>query len=324
MKRRAAALSALVVGALTLTACGSGSDGDAAAAGTPDNVSEITVGALPVADYAPLFYAQEKGMFEAEGLDVTVQPIQGGANAVPALLNGSLSIAVTNWTSYVQALNQEIPVRAVLPAAQGAPGVSGIAAPPGSDITEPADLNGKTIAVNNLRSIAELSARVSLEENGVDVASVKFTELPLPDMPAALAKGSVDAAWLVEPFLSGVTSKGGTVIVDPFAGELEGLPIGGWSTSEEFAQANPETLAKFSRAVTKATAELQDEKTFRAFLPSFSGLPPAVAARLTLPTTQAQLDAAGLDRMAGYMQEFGWIDDGVDVGASLSYLDDNG
>lgn len=308
-----------LAGAPLLASCGSSTDG-AGTAGAATNVTAITVGALPVADYGTLFYAKEKGLFKEAGLDVTVKTIQGGANSVPALLSGDFDVAVTNWTSYVQALGQKIPVRAVLPAAEGAPGVAGIVALPASGIAKPADLIGKTIAINNLKSVAELSARVSLKENGVDPAQVKFVAMPLPDMPAALAKKSVDAAWVVEPFLTATTSKGAKVVVDPFAGELKGMPIGGWSTTEKFAIANPQTLDKFAAAMTKATKALSDDKTFREFLPSFSGLPPALAANLHLPTPSARMDKDSLNQLVTIMKEYGWVKADVDVGGSLGHL----
>lgn len=320
MKRKIPALTAaLAAVSLALLACGSAS-GPTAATPSPLNTNTITVGALPVGDYAPVFYAKARGLFDAEGLNVTVQPIQGGANAVPALLNGSMSIASVNWISYILALSERIPVRAVLPAAQGAPGFSGIVAMPASGLAKPADLVGKTIAVNNLKSISELSTRVSLKENGIDPTKVKFVEVALPDMQAGLTNKSFDAAWVVEPFLTKSKAAGAVVVLDPFAGQLNHLPIGGWATSEKFASENPRTLDKFTRAVAKATAALKDDATFRAFLPTYSGLPAALASKLTLPTPQTSLDAAALKKVAGFMQAFGWIGSNVDVTGSLKYL----
>lgn len=304
---------------LALTACGSSDIGS-----SQKNTTDLTVGALPVADYAPLFYAAEKGLFKKQGLNVKVEPIQGGANAVPALLNGDFSLAVTNWTSYVQALSEDIPVRAVLPAAEGAPGYSAVVAAPRSGIKSADDLVGHTIAVNNLKSIAELATRVGLEESGVNPDDVKYTELPLPDTAAALANGTVDAAFVVEPFLSAALAQGAVVIFDPFAGKLDGMPLGGLSTSEDFAAANPQTLDKFATAMAEATDALSNEATFRDFLPSYTGLPPEVAQRLTLPTTQTDFAANSLDDLVARMQDFGWIDKDPGVAGSLAYLHSEG
>lgn len=56
--------------ALGAAACGGGESG-----GTADGELEktqLTVGSLPLADYAALYWAEEKGFFEDEGLDVTI------------------------------------------------------------------------------------------------------------------------------------------------------------------------------------------------------------------------------------------------------------
>ena len=51
------------------------------------------------------------------------------------------------------------------------------------------DLEGKTIAVNTLKNICEVTIKASLEKEGVDVDKLKFTEVPFPDMLAALENG---------------------------------------------------------------------------------------------------------------------------------------
>lgn len=310
-------IASAVAAALALVVTGCGQD-DAA----QESTGTITVGALPVADYAPVYYAAEKGIFADHGLEVDVVPIQGGANAVPALLSGDFDIAVTNWPSYLLALGSDLPVNAVVPAAEGSPDYAAIVAAPGSGIASPADLAGKTIAVNNLRSVAELTARVGLDEAGVDPATVKFTELPLPDTAGALAKGSVDAAWVVEPFLSASLDAGATKVIDPFAGSLNGMPLGSLSTSKTFAEANPDALDDFSAAMDEASEALADETTFRAFLPSYTGLSADVAAKIVLPTMAASVDSDDLDAMAQRMTEYGWLDSEVDVPDSLTYLHD--
>ena len=71
-----------------------------------------------------------------------------------------------------------------------------------SDIKEPKDLEGKTIAANTLNNICEVTINATLEEKGVDVSKLKYTEIPFPEMVGALEKGRVDAACVVEPFVS--------------------------------------------------------------------------------------------------------------------------
>ena len=55
----------------------------------------------------------------------------------------------------------------------------------------PKDLEGKTIAVNTLNNICGVTINATLEEKGVDVSTLKYTEVPFPEMVAALEKGRV-------------------------------------------------------------------------------------------------------------------------------------
>ncbi len=71
-----------------------------------------------------------------------------------------------------------------------------------SSIRTPADLAGKTVAVNALKGVSEVVVKGALEKRGVDPDSVNYTVMPFPTMPSALASGLVDAVHTPEPFMS--------------------------------------------------------------------------------------------------------------------------
>src|SRR3954467_10390654 len=96
--RLAAAATAL---ALVLVACG-GSGGPDSAGG--DGKQKIRVAALPLTDAAALYLARDRGLFEKEGLDVTIQPVQQSIQALPALAKGQVGgIASANYVTFLQA-----------------------------------------------------------------------------------------------------------------------------------------------------------------------------------------------------------------------------
>src|ERR1700748_403114 len=57
-------------------------------------IQKINVGYVPVADFAPLFVAKDKGIFEQHGLDVTLTKILLASNVPGALVAGSLDIGM--------------------------------------------------------------------------------------------------------------------------------------------------------------------------------------------------------------------------------------
>jgi len=64
--------------------------------------TNLTVGAVPVADEAGLYIAQDEGLFAAEGLHVTIDPILSSADATKGQNDGKFDITAGNAVSYVQ------------------------------------------------------------------------------------------------------------------------------------------------------------------------------------------------------------------------------
>ena len=62
------------------------------------------------------------------------------------------------------------------------------------------DLAGKVFAIPNKYSNQYLVIRKLMKDEGVDPATVRFVELPPPDMPGALASKAIDAYFVGEPY----------------------------------------------------------------------------------------------------------------------------
>ncbi|MET0715951.1 MAG: ABC transporter substrate-binding protein, partial [Mycetocola sp.] len=117
-----AAASAL---ALSLAACSAGSaaapadDAPAPAGDGKPETTELLVGITPVADQASVFIAIAEGFFEDEGLDVTAQPAQGGAAAVPAMIAGDMQAAFATYPSFLLAQSGGVGINIVAEGVRG-------------------------------------------------------------------------------------------------------------------------------------------------------------------------------------------------------------
>jgi len=303
---------------LLLAACGAPQTTPAPSGNDGPERAEITVGVLPIADVAPVYLAVERGLFTAEGLTVTVELVQGGAAAIPALEAGELDISYGNWVSFLLANQQGIELRAVAAGVAAAPGFTELLALPDSGLAgDPAALAGTTIAVNTLNNIGELAIRSTLEANGVDPDDVQLVEIPFPDMGAALERGDVDVIWASEPVPTVVKRELGAVtVVDSFIGEMEGFPVAGYQATDDFLAENPRTVAAFQRAMAAAVAIIADQpETLTEVLLGYTNLAPEVVEQLSLPSYQSTVDAATLGRVRDYLVEFSMLDDGLDVEA---------
>ncbi len=69
-----------------------------------------------------------------------------------------------------------------------------------SQIGRAGDFVGKTVAIPIRFSTQNLTLLKYLRENGISPGSLNIVELPPPDMPSALASGSIDAYIVGEPY----------------------------------------------------------------------------------------------------------------------------
>lgn len=319
LRAKAAMTMAAALCTLSLAACGGSSEDEApsgsAGGGGAVEKAEITVGVQPFAEVAALYLAEEEGLFEEEGLTVKPQVATGGgAGLITGIVAGDIDIAYSNYVSVVQAASEGLPLRIVRE--NDGPGVQGLYTLPASGITTPEQLAGKRIAVNGLGNIMELTSRAALDNAGVDSDSVTFVELPPPDFLSALAAGDVDAAWLVEPFVTiGTNTQGAQLVLDVFDGPTEDVPVAGWVTSAQFAGENPGTIAAFRRAMDAAIAMLADDPALIGqIVPTYTQLTPEVAGSLQPINFVRESDPAeGVGLVEELMREYGLIEEKVDV-----------
>ncbi len=284
VKSRVAALGIAGAMTLSLAACGSESDTTAAASSALE-VTDLTVGIVPVVDMAGIVRAVDAGYFEEEGLNVVVQPAASGGALGPALISGDLQASSATWPSWFLANENAAPLRFVGMGVSGTEETAGVYAASGSGIDSPADLEGKTVAVNSLKNTGELTIRAVLDADGVDSSQVTFTELPFPDMIGAVTQGSVDAAWLVEPFATAADGAGLAKVMASYTGPTQSVPVSGMAMTAEFVSSNPNTTAAFARALERGNADLAGDPNLAREI--IQGEPfnqkPEVAAAINLP-----------------------------------------
>jgi NitT/TauT family transport system substrate-binding protein len=279
------------VSLVVVAACG-GSSGGSAAGGTSSaaqgKADDVTVGAIPIVDVAPLYVGQKQGFFRDQRINLKVVNTTGGAAAVPGVVSGDFDFAFGNVVSLIVAKSQNIPLKAIAEGnsstGQQGKDFGAVVVPKGSPITSAKQLTGKRVAVNNLKNIGDTTVRASIRKAGGDPTDVKFVELPFPDMPAAIANKRVDAAWVVEPFLTVAKDQGATAIASNFVDAAPDLTIAVYFTTEKTIQGDADLTKRFTAAIEKSLAYSQAHPdAVRAVLPSYAKVDPSVAAKITLP-----------------------------------------
>ncbi|MFI7126436.1 ABC transporter substrate-binding protein [Nonomuraea sp. NPDC050153] len=305
--------------ALTLSACGGGGESSTGTSSTSSSggleKTQLLVGVVPVPSSAPLFIAEKRGFFKEEGLTVKTEIIQAPQAVMPKILNGSMDAFLTSYVS-LMAINDSGAAKLKLfqHSQEAAPNVAGVVVAKGSPIKTAADLKGKTIAVNVLKALGQTLTNAHLQEAGLKPEDVKYVPVQFADQIAALGSGQVDAAWLVEPFLTAAKKSGATQIIDTTDGVTAGVPIDGWGVTEDWLAKNPKTAAAFHRALAKAQQIAgTDRKAIDEVVPTYTQIPADAAAAMTLGKFSMEADKASVQKLADLLQGYGYLKTKVDV-----------
>jgi ABC-type nitrate/sulfonate/bicarbonate transport system substrate-binding protein len=165
---------------------------------------------IPNEPAALIYYAGDNGFFDKAGITVEIAQNPSTPAVVSAVASGTYDIAFANISTLALAHSHGLPFVSIAPGVGWVPGriVGNIVVPVSSTAKTAKDFNGKTFATPGLNTIGEYLPREWMDKHGGDSSTVKFIEIPFPLQADALASGRVDAAYLVEPFLTLALKKG--------------------------------------------------------------------------------------------------------------------
>ncbi|WP_162795118.1 ABC transporter substrate-binding protein [Nonomuraea lactucae] len=314
----------VILVAVSLAACtgtGSGVAGGPVPAGAGGRLEKTTlnVGITPTPSSAPLFIAIRRGFFREEGLTVTTELMQAPQSVMPKIKNGSMDVFKGSYVSLINIQDSGAErVKIIADTLQGAPGIAGVVVAKNSPLQSPKDLKDRTIAVNSLHNLGTLSMSAHLRIHGLTPRDVRFVAIDFQAQFAALTVGQVDAAWMVEPFLSAAQQAGARLLIDTNTGPTDALPIDGWATTEDWVRRHPATTAAFQRAVARAQRVIATDRAALAeVVHLYTQTRRQTVMTMAMGTFPTSLNATRIQRVADLMNEFGYLKTEVDVGSMV-------
>ncbi|QIS04369.1 ABC transporter substrate-binding protein [Nocardia brasiliensis] len=239
---------------LILTACGGRS--------TVTGGNRVTVAVVPATIFAPLYVARAKGYFEAEGITVDLQKVKTGQDAVGPAASGKVDVVVAGFSAGMfSAIASGLDLKVV-----GSMGIApgdATASPSALEastrlrdvVTTPADLRGRKVAIaGGPGSAGGFHLATMLQSSGLSLNDVQIVNLGIPDMQAALASGSVDAALVAAPFTTRMENED---VANPLAVPPKGSSASGVIYSGAFAHRS--ASQRFFNALVRASRDLQDD-----------------------------------------------------------------
>jgi len=317
--RKVTALTTVVAAlAAVLAGCTGSTAGQSSAGG--NGLTHVNVGVLPIIDDAPVYVALQHGLFDAHGLDVTPVTLNSGQQAIQELQSGHLQFTFTNYVSTILAASQGAQLRVVADGDQGLPNTNDLMVARNSPIQNVTQLRGKTIAVNAIGNIGTLMTDSTLRAYGVPVDSVRYEVMPFPDMAAALAAHTVDAAWMAEPFITESGEQtGAEELADTATGPMANFPISEYATLRSYARANPTVVAEFTAALVQAQALAANRSVVEQAIATYiDGMTPALVAAVQVDQYPTALSRTRLQRVADIMLSAGLLTKPFNVSQLLS------
>lgn len=235
----------------------------------------LRVGTAPVEVGALVYYAQDEGFFKKAGLDVQLVAAANGPAIAAAVASGTLDIGSGNALSIAIAHEKGLNFVYVAPAGAYTTTVPTAACVVGrnSPVHTAKDLDGKTIAVATLGSLGEIAFRAWLDQNGADLSTIKFVEMPYSAMDTAIASGRVEAAAMEEPALDKLLAGDGRLLGHCYDAIAKSFSEGGYFASADFVKTHLDLVRKFV-AVINQTARWANanQSTTAQILSKYSGM----------------------------------------------------
>lgn len=255
-------LAAFASGVLVVLLCGT----EMAAAQAP---LPVRIGRIPGLVTLPVDHAAQAGYFKAEGLDVTFVHFGSGADGARGLVAGAADIGTMDLATVLQFIERGQRFRVLANNRRGPT----IALLLRSDLNirkgDVAALKGLRIGVSSAGSFTDQYLRLLLTEAGLS-PDRDVTILPIGNFTnqlAALRNRQIDAQMSWAP---GITileqANAAQLFLDPRVGEgpqrltkMVGLVVAG---PEKYIAENREVVRRVTRALVKASRDLQNTATF--------------------------------------------------------------
>ncbi|MCR8633560.1 MULTISPECIES: ABC transporter substrate-binding protein [Paenibacillus] len=216
-------LAIMLVTVLVLSACGKKEEPakDGAAGGTKASApaSTVRLGIFKNVTHAPGYVALEQGLFQkywGENVKIEVTAFDNGSDFSTALATDQIDLG---YTGPGPATNQFLKSKNFRIVSGSNNGGAVLVAAKDSGISSPKDLLGKTVAIPTKGSTNEISLRLLLKENNLNVTTDKTGVQIIARAPAdtliAMRQKEIEATLVPEPWGTQMEQEGvGKIIVD--------------------------------------------------------------------------------------------------------------
>jgi len=283
--------------------------GPALAQATPPKVKVAT---LKQASLTNAWVARQQGMFQRQGLDVELVEFRSGNEAIAAQRGGHVDI-ILSIPGTAMAANEkgfDLVLVGQNETSKATPPDSGaLLVLNDSPIASLKDLEGRKIALSNLRSQKHVAVMKVLKGAGLDPAKAQFVELPYNNHADALKAKQIDVSASLDPWTTQMRTSGlAKVLAWDYVASVPEQPIGAWYVRADYARRNKEVIDKFAAAIRESIDFMRaDEARARQMVSGYTGLALELMKDMPINNWSYRIDLARWQATADMMHEFGGL-----------------
>jgi NitT/TauT family transport system substrate-binding protein len=210
----------------------------------------IRLGQNAVDTFGEGYYAADRGLFAAAGLNVEVLTFPNGAAQAAACVGGTIDVGLGEATELANGISRGLPFAIFASGSlyDSAAPTTALCVAANAPFRVAKDFESQTIAVPVLTSLSSMAVKAWLVQNGAQLARISFIEIPLGAMAAAIERGTVAAGHIGEPFLS---AAGTTVrrLGSPYDAVAKKFVISDWFATRSWLAANAATAKRLAEAI---------------------------------------------------------------------------
>jgi len=296
----------------------------------------VKIGILKTTGSGPVYIAQDKGYFAAEGLQSELVVFESAQPIAVATASGDVDFGYTGFTGGFYGLASQGVIRVI---AGGTHEIPGFAYQPilvsnkayAAGLTAFKDFPGHSFGVSQIGSPPHYALGLVAQKYGFDVKAMRIVPLQsIPNLASAVTSGQVDTTMMPGNVGVPVIERGDAKLLG-YVGDEAPFQLVGVMVSSKTADTRGDTIRKFLRALQKGSRAYYDAFTAggkRADGPTAPELAAILAKGAVQPVAEvvkslpyidpdARLDFADVERQYGWYKDQGMVKGGADAAAMI-------
>jgi len=227
---------------------------------------KVKVAYVAIMNFAPLYLGIERGFMKEQNIEVEMQKVASGTEAMAFLAQGSLDaggvgIGASTYNAFNKGFDLRIVGSAAVQPQKDGPTIIIVRKDlrDSGKVKSVADLKGMKVALaGGAGTTGAYFVARALKDAGLTVKDIDIVNLANPDMPLAIEKSSVDAALVGPPYSDQILAGGKGVLLakDTAPGAMTTV----FMYSGKFIKERPDAAKRFMVALVQGSRAMQGDK----------------------------------------------------------------